>query len=97
MIESPRVTELLDQLQTLIFDAGIESGQIPSDMWLTRWLVVGVSVNPAHPMTSWCYFRLNPSGGMAPHEVVGLLDLSLDMVRDEMNEVELDEDEDEGV
>lgn len=72
-----------DRLENVIgHAAAAAAGFIPEGMWLNRWMVVGFAQNPERPAET-AYFRLYPSGTMPPHEAIGLLSVSADMILDD--------------
>ena len=68
-----------DRLERAITDAARTADSIPEGMFLSKWMVIGVAEDPDNPARH-TYFRMPSNGYMAPHEALGLLQITAEMV-----------------
>lgn len=81
-----------DRLEHQISGVAERAGLIPDGMWLSKWIVVGVAQSPEDPSKT-AYFRLYSHGALPPHEAIGLLTVSADMILDDTRGPYEDDDE----
>lgn len=77
-----------DRLERVIVDVARTDEAIPEGMFLAKWMVIGVAEDPNDPGRH-TYFRMPSNGYMAPHEALGLLQITANMV---MSDTEVDDD-----
>ncbi len=82
-IKRPDTTRLEAAIQQVV----TVQGSVPSNFYLSRWMVIGVAEDPEDPARH-CYFRIPQGGYMAPHESLGLLHVVGDMIIDAVTEGE---------